>query len=61
MAKITKKTTYNGYKLQPKLKGGVIYMEKEEIIFRMSFRTKNGKIVYAKNGHPFPIPIKNKE
>lgn len=37
----------------------VLVMKKDAtIIFRMSFRTKDGKIVYAKNGHPFPIKIK---
>ena len=30
-----------------------------EIIFRMSFRTRNGKIIQSHSGKPFPIPIRH--
>lgn len=33
-------------------------LKSDEIIFRMSFRTKTGKIIRSKTGRPFPIRIK---
>lgn len=32
--------------------------ESGDYVYRWTFRARNGRVVRAKNGHPFRIPVK---
>lgn len=32
--------------------------ESVEYVYRWSYKARNGRVVRAKNGHPFRIPVK---